>query len=173
MSRKTRKLIWSVPLVAVFAVVGALALFVALSPGSLFADDTLGKPNLMQPEAEGPRSIKLTWTAPVGESPMGYRIDVSHDDQSPRVVRAGIQLTPARTYVHTLEEKRSEHLNRHLSRSQRRGTTGSSPSTRHGVGDESDIKRGDTKGVTVPEPVETVTASGHRAQFRHGFVGGS
>ena len=31
MSRKTRKLIWSAPLVAVFAVVGALALFMALS----------------------------------------------------------------------------------------------------------------------------------------------
>ena len=32
MSRKTRKLIWSAPLVAVLAVAGALALFVALSP---------------------------------------------------------------------------------------------------------------------------------------------
>ena len=33
MSRKTRKLIWSAPLVAVLAVVGALAMFAALSPG--------------------------------------------------------------------------------------------------------------------------------------------
>ena len=32
MSRKTRKLIWSAPLVAVLAVAGALAIFVALSP---------------------------------------------------------------------------------------------------------------------------------------------
>ena len=32
MSRKTRKLIWSVPLVAVLAVVGALAIFAALAP---------------------------------------------------------------------------------------------------------------------------------------------
>ena len=34
MSRKTRKLIWSAPLVAVLAVAGALALFVALAPGA-------------------------------------------------------------------------------------------------------------------------------------------
>ena len=33
MSRKTRKLIWSAPLVAVLAVAGALALFVALPAG--------------------------------------------------------------------------------------------------------------------------------------------
>ena len=33
MSRKTRKLIWSVPLVAVLAVAGALAMFVSLAPG--------------------------------------------------------------------------------------------------------------------------------------------
>ena len=32
MSRKTRKLIWSAPLVAVLAVAGALAIFAALSP---------------------------------------------------------------------------------------------------------------------------------------------
>ena len=29
----------------------------------------------------------------------------------------------------------------------------------HGVGDESDIRRGDTEGVSVPDPVETVTAT--------------
>ena len=32
MSRKTRKLIWSAPLMAVLAVAGALAIFVALVP---------------------------------------------------------------------------------------------------------------------------------------------
>ena len=36
MSRKTRKLIWSAPLVAVLAVAGVLAMFVALEPGSVF-----------------------------------------------------------------------------------------------------------------------------------------
>ena len=39
MSRKTRKLIWSGPLVAVFAVVGALAIFAAVTPGGVFAHD--------------------------------------------------------------------------------------------------------------------------------------
>ena len=38
MSRKTRKLIWSAPLVAVLAVAGALAMFVALGPGSVFGN---------------------------------------------------------------------------------------------------------------------------------------
>ena len=39
MSRKTRKLIWSAPLVAVLAVAGALAMFAAQGPtGSVFAD---------------------------------------------------------------------------------------------------------------------------------------
>ena len=38
MSRKTRKLIWSAPLVAVLAVAGALALFVALAPGAAQAE---------------------------------------------------------------------------------------------------------------------------------------
>ena len=38
MSRKTRKLIWSAPLVAVLAVAGALAMFVALSPNGAQAD---------------------------------------------------------------------------------------------------------------------------------------
>ena len=38
MSRKTRNLIWSVPLVAVLAVAGALAMFVALVPDGVQAD---------------------------------------------------------------------------------------------------------------------------------------
>ena len=42
MSRKTRKLIWSVPLVAVFAVIGALAIFAAQTPGSVFAHGAPG-----------------------------------------------------------------------------------------------------------------------------------
>ena len=38
MSRKTRKLIWSVPLVAVLAVAGALAIFATLAPGAVCAE---------------------------------------------------------------------------------------------------------------------------------------
>ena len=46
MSRKTRKLIWSVPLVAAIAVGGALALFMALAPGGLLAHDEPYVPEL-------------------------------------------------------------------------------------------------------------------------------
>ena len=45
MSRKTRKLIWSAPLVAVLAVAGVLALFVALEPGSVFANPLPAAPS--------------------------------------------------------------------------------------------------------------------------------
>ena len=37
MSRKTRKLMWSVPLIAAVAVIGALAAFVVLSPSGVLA----------------------------------------------------------------------------------------------------------------------------------------
>ena len=44
MSRKTRKLMWSVPLVAVFAVIGALAIFVVQTPNLAQAHDVPGVP---------------------------------------------------------------------------------------------------------------------------------
>ena len=39
MSRKTRKLMWSVPLVAAVAVIGALAAFVMLAPNGALAHE--------------------------------------------------------------------------------------------------------------------------------------
>ena len=39
MSRKTRKLMWSVPLIAAVAVIGALAAFVVLAPNGAQAHD--------------------------------------------------------------------------------------------------------------------------------------
>ena len=49
MSRKTRNLIWSVPLVATLAIVGALALFVALTPNdaSAQANAAPGRPGTL------------------------------------------------------------------------------------------------------------------------------
>ena len=84
MSRKTRKLIWSVPLVATLAIVGALALFMTLAPNdaSAQANTAPGRPGTLTavafadgtPETE----IQLTWTAPTtGGSPTHYRIDQS------------------------------------------------------------------------------------------------
>ena len=92
MSRKTRKLIWSAPLVAVFAVVGALAIFMTAAPGDISAqtadvDYQAGSPlNLTVepgPGAAKRTSLVITWTAPTAGSDMpitGYRIDQSTDN---------------------------------------------------------------------------------------------
>ena len=154
MSRKTRKLMWSLPLIAAVAVIGTLAAFMMLTPGALFADGKLSQPGLMAPEAEGPRSIKITWTAPAGATPTGYRIDVSKLGHVWSELEANYSGTE---YIHTLMEGDVE-------------ITGNEPvitaryyrvfaRNSHGVGDESDIKRGNTKGVSAPDPVETVTTS--------------
>ena len=82
MRTKARKLIWSAPLVAVFAVVGALALFATLAPDEAAAQ-TLAAPGQVQNvtlESTGPTSIKLAWDPPTeGGRPTAYRIDVSDD----------------------------------------------------------------------------------------------
>ena len=93
MSRKTRKLIWSAPLMAVLAVAGALALFVALSPNETMAqsaevDYAAGSPlNVtVEPGAgEAKRtSLVIKWAVPTTGSDLpitGYRIDQSTDGQ--------------------------------------------------------------------------------------------
>ena len=81
MSRKTRKLIWSAPLVAVLAVAGALAMFAALGPGSVFANPLPDAPSNLEVEAAagdaGRKALVLTWNAPAGGNVSGYRIDRS------------------------------------------------------------------------------------------------
>ena len=91
MSRKTRKLIWSAPLMAFLAVAGALALFVALAPNGVQAHDVPGVVTDLNaqaapddpttPEVEGRTQIKLMWKAPTGTGMQitGYRIDRSED----------------------------------------------------------------------------------------------
>ena len=84
MSRKTRKLIWAAPLVATVAVIGALALFMALAPETAQAVDEPGKVlNLEANAATGGRpqeEIELTWDAPSdGGPPRYYRIDLSEN----------------------------------------------------------------------------------------------
>ena len=84
MSRKTKKLIWSAPLVAVFAVVGALALFMTLStdPAAAQAEEAPGAPTNLKVTALSPTSIELSWDPPTdGGSPDGYRLDYSDDGQ--------------------------------------------------------------------------------------------
>ena len=80
MSRKTRKLIWSAPLVAILAIAGALAIFATQPPdGAQASHITLpGAPTNVTPVAVNAESIKVTWDAPAddGGSPIiGYRID--------------------------------------------------------------------------------------------------
>ena len=85
MRTKARKLIWSAPLVAVFAVVGALALFATLASNEAAAQ-TLAAPGQVQNvtlESTGPTSIKLAWDPPTdGGRPTAYRIDVSDDGRT-------------------------------------------------------------------------------------------
>ena len=80
MSRKTRKLIWSAPLVAVLAVAGALALFVALAPGSAQAvhEDRPGSVTDLNADVLGRAEIELSWENPTGPV-NSYRIDTSAD----------------------------------------------------------------------------------------------
>ena len=79
MSRKTRKLMWSVPLIAAVAVIGALAAFMTLTPGGASAQDgMLGPPTGLTAVADGQTKIKLSWTAPSG-GVFSYRIDVAKD----------------------------------------------------------------------------------------------
>ena len=81
MSRKTRKLMWSVPLVAVFAVVGALAAIGALGIGGVFAHDApIGPQNLSVEAADGGAgrtTLIVDWDPPASGDATSYRVDVS------------------------------------------------------------------------------------------------
>ncbi len=81
MSRKTRKLIWSAPLLAVLAVAGALAMFAAQGTGNVFANPLPDAPmNLTVKAASGDAgrtTLVLSWDAAANAS--GYRIDKSKD----------------------------------------------------------------------------------------------
>ena len=82
MSRKTRKLIGSAPLVVVLAVAGALAIFVTLVPNGAQADhiELPGAPQNLTADADGTRAIDLDWGAPTdGGAVASYRIDRSED----------------------------------------------------------------------------------------------
>ena len=82
MSRKTRKLLWSAPLVAVFAVVGVLAAFATLSPGGVLAQDAMmGPPTGLRATVNSQTQITLNWNAPASGVVDTYRIDMSKDGE--------------------------------------------------------------------------------------------
>ena len=69
-------------LVAVLAVAGVLAMFVALEPGNVFANPLPAAPmNLVAESAMGDAgrtTLVLDWTAPADGNVSGYRIDMSN-----------------------------------------------------------------------------------------------
>ena len=93
MSRKTRKLMWSVPLIAAVAVIGALAAYVMLAPGGALAHSGDSVSTAHQPPgpvtkidvttpsiADGGRtSLRVTWNAPTTGDATMYRVDISKD----------------------------------------------------------------------------------------------
>ena len=81
MSRKTRKLIWAVPLAAVFAVIGALAIFAAQPPGGAQAEHVTlpGAVTDLKAEVKGRSEIAISWKDPAGSTVDSYRIDTSDD----------------------------------------------------------------------------------------------
>ena len=148
MSRKTRNLIWSAPLVAIFAVVGVLAAFGVLGIGGVFANEATNQPMKLKvsPAAgsAGRTALVLTWDAPAsGETPAGYRIDVSKDNKSFTSL-AMTDATP-RTYTDS-------------------GIPGSTDGTtryyrvfatnQHGAGKVSTWEEGTTKKITTPLQVK-------------------
>ena len=133
---------------AVFAIVGALAAFGALGIGGVFANEATNQPmNLKVSPAAGTagrNALVLTWDAPAsGETPTGYRVDVSKDNKSD----TSLAMTAAntRTYTHS-------------------GVPGSTAGTtryyrvfatnQHGAGKVSTWEAGTTKKITTPGQVK-------------------
>jgi hypothetical protein len=76
---------WSVPLIAAVAVIGALAAFMTLTPNNTAeaqAEEVPGTPMNLKVVAVSPTSLELSWDPPAdgsGGTPDGYRIDYSND----------------------------------------------------------------------------------------------
>ena len=112
MSRKTRKLIWSVPLIAAVAVIGALALFLTLEPNDAAAQGTNvpGMPPNLAATTDGPTRIELTWDEPdTGGEAIGYRIDTSEDGMTWELLEVS---HPDPRYVHEGLLAREKHYYR-------------------------------------------------------------
>ena len=104
MSRKTRKLMWSVPLIAAVAVIGVLALFLTLQPSGAQAQEVMvpGPVTDLEATAKSRSSIELTWTAPdssAGGTPTGYRVDYSNDNREWVLLTADTESTATRLLI--------------------------------------------------------------------------
>ena len=151
MSRKTRKLIWSVPLVATLAIVGALALFMTLTSNEAAAqseEEVPGVPMNLTATGLDPTSIELSWEPPAdgdGGSLDSYRIDYSSDNM------VWYSLNP--TYDSTLYTD-DDGLSANEKRYYRVFAVNST-----GTSDVLGPKMGTTLTSTVPDAVEDLRAS--------------
>ena len=157
MSRKTRKLMWSVPLIGVVAVVGVLAAFGALGLGNVFANELPDNPQKLKVKAAdgnaGRTTLMLTWEAPASGAPDMYRIDVSTNNQGFKRLTevSGTTLT----YPHEVRPRGMD----------RKGTDGWLRYYRvyamnsHGYGTVSTSESATTDDLSVPGEVTNVTGS--------------
>ncbi len=149
MSRKTRKLIWSAPLVAVFAVVGALAMFAAQGTGSVFANPLPAAPMNLEVEAAagdaGRTTLVVTWDA--ADNAAGYRIDGSDNGFVWETLVAADAGHTATTYM-------EDGLTSEDTRWYRVFAVNS-----HGVGPVSSPNSGETDERVMPGPVRNFMAT--------------
>ena len=161
MSRKTRKLIWSVPLVAAVAVIGALALFVTLTPGSLFADDLADSPQNIEVKAadgnSGRTNLVLTWEAPAAGAPDMYRIDVSSngDRWSPETEVSGSTLTYTDDLTSAVDAEIDKNADAPVSVTRYYRVFADNS---HGSGQVSTTESASTKNVSTPTAVDAFGA---------------
>ena len=151
MRSKTKKLIWAAPLLAVFAVAAALALFAAQPPDPALAHDSPGTVKNLTGTADGVAAIDLSWDAPAaddGGAVDGYRIDMSKDGNAWMTLETSHDKT---TYKHTGLDQATSYYYRVFA------VNGS------GVGPVSTDVTIQTDAVTVPGAVIglTATAMGH------------
>ena len=189
MRTKARKLIWSAPLVAVFAVVGALAILVALAPNLVLAQSAMtggSKPVSFMVTATTDGSISLSWAEPsdmpltsdtddeaAAKAPvLEYRIDVSMDGGNRWEVLSQDNMSVTDKYTSTGDTADGTHIEL------KAGTTyhyrvfavyecdgGCSATTVELISPSSDVISGTTKGdVAGPAPTAptgfTAMASG-------------
>ena len=161
MSRKTRKLMWSVPLIAAVAVIGALAAFVALQPGSLFADELgMAPQNLKVAAADGSAgrtTLVVTWEAPESGAPDMYRIDRSSDNDKWKYLTSvsGTTLTHTDSTVGGKFEEGKTRYYRVFAVDGAHGEDGG-----YGAGAVSTSESATTDPITVPHQVKPFDASG-------------
>ena len=153
MRTKARKLMWSVPLIATVAVIGALAVFMTLAPGALFANELPNNPQNLKVKAAdgnaGRTALVLTWDAPAGgPTPTGYRIDVSTDNDEYKF----LAMTNANTLTYTNSGIKGSTSG--VMRFYRVFAMNS-----HGAGAVSTWESATTKDITMPGQVMSFTAS--------------